>query len=213
MSIIDLLNNISFLTPTTRLKELLLLQHIETSSNSTQKEMAKVISAAPSMVNAYLNEYEDNKYIKRKYISAKLVKYLITPEGIKRKNYLSITYLHELLKLYNLAQENVDNFLKELEDCGYRKVLLYGGGEVAEIILEMIGKRENNLIDVVAVIDDKMEKTNKKLLGYSIIQRKDIKKHKHDLVIITSYAFEDKIMENLKEIDYPVSRVRKFFIK
>lgn len=208
---INLLHNISFLSPTTKLKELSLLQHIENNPDTTQKEMAEIINAAPSMVNVYLNEYEEKNYIKREYISAKVVKYIITTEGLKRKNYLSITYLHELLKLYKLAQENVEGFLNGLESVGYRNILLYGAGEVAETILGIAKDRKDKLLKVVAVIDDDLGKENKKILGFKIISRKDIKEYEHDVVVITSYTFEDGIMERLKEIDYPMERVRRFF--
>ena len=205
------MNHISFLIPTVKLKELLLLQHIEANPDTTQKEMAKIISAAPSMVNVYLKEYEENKYIKKDYISAKIVNYIITPEGLKRKNYLLITYLHELLKLYSLAEDKVESFLADLESKGYRKVLLYGAGEVAETILGIVRSRDGGLLGVIAVVDDDGEKGDKELLGFKIIAREDIGEYEHDAVVITSYTFEDRIMGKLKEIDYPMDRVRRFF--
>ncbi|HHX61805.1 MAG TPA: hypothetical protein GX707_14045, partial [Epulopiscium sp.] len=186
-------------------------RHMEVNPDTTQKEMARVIGAAPSMVNVYLNEYEAKKYIVREYISARTVKYRVTAEGLKRKNYLLITYLHELLKLYKLAENNVEGFLGELEEKGYRKILLYGAGEVAETILGIIGAREEGLLEVVAVLDDKKIKHHKEILGYKIISRDEIQDYGHDAVVITSYTFEDEIMEKLKEINYPMSRVRRFF--
>lgn len=211
MDQINLIHNISFLTPTIKLKELLLLEHIEVNPDTTQKEMARVISAAPSMVNVYLNEYEENKYIKREYISARTVKYIITPEGLKRKNFLLITYLHELLKLYNLAGDKVEGFLKELEGKGYKKVLLYGAGEVGETILGMIKKREDSLLKVVAVIDDDESLKNEEILDFKIIRREDIKEYDHDALVITSYTYEDEIMSKLKQMDYPDEKTKRFF--
>ena len=38
----------------------------------------------------------------------------------------------------------------------------------------------------------------------------EIKQYEHDGIIITSYAFEDEILEKLAEIDYPIDRVEKF---
>ena len=69
----NLIHNTSFLTPTAKLRQLSLLQHIEANPDTTQKEMARTISAAPSMVNYYLNEYEEKEYIQRVYISSKVV--------------------------------------------------------------------------------------------------------------------------------------------
>lgn len=213
VDVIDLINNISFLTPTIKLKELLLLQHIEENPDTTQKKMASVINAAPSMVNVYLNKYEENKYIKREYISARIVRYMITTEGIKRKNYLLITYLHELLKLYDLAEDKVESFLTGLETEGYRNLILYGAGEVAETILGIVKGRDNQLLNIVAVIDDDEKRRNEELLGFKIIARADLAKYQHDAVVITSYTFEDEIMKRLQDVEYPMDKVRRFFSK
>lgn len=201
----------SFFTPTAKLKELTLLQHIEKNPDTTQKEMAQVIGAAPSMVNVYINEYEEKGYIIREYISQKVVKYRITTEGLKRKNYLVITYLHELLKLYRLARENVENFLDSLINKGYKNVLLYGAGEVAETILGIVKDRKDIGPCVVALIDDDSTRENEELLGYKIIPRDDIEKYDHDAIVITSYTFEDDIRKRLEEVNYPGDRVVRFF--
>lgn len=200
-----------FFSPTSELKELILLQHIEKNPNTTQKEIAKVISAAPSMVNVYIDNLEEKHYMVRDYQSAKVVYYNITPEGIKRKNYLAITYFHELLNLYRLAEENIENFLLRLENKGYRNVLVYGAGEVAEIILGVIKGRTDKPLNVLALVDDDEETQGKELLGYKIISRKEIKEYEHDGVVITSYTFEDDITNRLKEIDYPEDRIERFF--
>jgi len=101
----NFLKEIKYFTPTAELKELVILQHIEENENITQKELGEIANSAPSMINVYINEYEKKGYIIREYLSSKTVKYQITTDGIRRKNYLLITYLHELLKLYRLAKK------------------------------------------------------------------------------------------------------------
>ncbi|NMB34241.1 MAG: winged helix-turn-helix transcriptional regulator [Clostridium sp.] len=202
-----------FFSPTPDLKELLLLQHIEKNPDTTQKEIARVIDGAPSMVNVYIDNLEKQNYMIRDYKSAKMVYYNITPEGLKRKNFLSITYLHELLGLYHLAKENIEKFLTRLEDKGYKNILFYGAGEVADTILKIARKRANGSLKILALVDDDSASKSKKNspLGYRVISRDEIKDHKHDGIVITSYTFEDDIRSKLKEIDYPMSRVSGFF--
>ncbi|HLS54182.1 MAG TPA: winged helix-turn-helix domain-containing protein, partial [Tissierellaceae bacterium] len=65
----------TFLKETSMLKELRLLQHIESYPNTTQKQIAKAIDSAPSMVNAYIDNLEKKQYLKRVYKSAKNVSY------------------------------------------------------------------------------------------------------------------------------------------
>jgi len=163
------------------------------------------------MVNVYIDNLEEKGYLIRDYKSPKIVYYNITPEGIKRKNYLAITYFHELLKLYKLSEENIENFLLRLENKGYRKVLLYGAGEVAETLLGVIKGRIDKPLIVLALIDDDENRQGKELLGYKIISRDNIFKYKHDGIVITSYTFEDEIMNRLKEIQYPEEKIERFF--
>ncbi|HAQ39744.1 MAG TPA: hypothetical protein DCM73_02190 [Clostridiales bacterium] len=200
-----------FFSPTSELKELLLLEHIERNPDTTQKEIAEIISGAISMVNVYIDNLEERDYLSRDYKSVKTVYYNITQEGIKRKNYLAITYLQELLELYKLAEENVENFLDRLEDKGYRNILFYGAGEVAETILGIIRVRVDKPLRALAIIDDDKCKQGMQFLGYTIISREDIDKYDHDGIVITSYTYEDDITNKLNEIGYPEDRVERFF--
>lgn len=200
-----------FFSPTSELKELLLLQHIEGKPDTTQHEIAKIIGGAASMVNVYINQLEEKDYLVRDYKSAKIVYYNITPEGVKRKNFLSITYFHELLELYRLAEENMESFLEKLESKGYRNILLYGAGEVAETLLGIIKDKPNKPLKILALIDDNKERQNKELLGYKIISLNEINEYEHDGVVITSYTFEDDIRKRLSEIGYPGNKVERFF--
>lgn len=208
---LDRIDNISFFTPTTKLKELIILEHIENNPNVTQKELAQVANAAPSMINAYIDEYEEKGYMIREYISSKVVNYKITPEGIQRKNYLSITYIRELMRLYILAKESVEKFLQGIEDKGFRNILLYGAGEVAETVLSVIRDKDNISLNVVAIIDDDVEKQGQLMMGCRVVGRDSIMGLKHDAVVITSYTFEDRIRERLEEVGYDRSMVVRFF--
>lgn len=137
-----------FFKPTNTLKELQLLKHITEKPGTTQKEIAEILNGAPSMVNLYIKELEEDGYLKRDYKTLKIVDYNITAKGIKRKNFLSINFINELLKLYRKAEEVVEGFLVRLEEKGYRDILVYGAGEVGETILGVIRGREEKPLKV-----------------------------------------------------------------
>lgn len=200
-----------FFSPTSEFKEMLLLQHIENNHDTTQKEIAKVIDGATSMVNVYIDNLEEEGYLKRDYQSAKIVYYRITPEGLKRKNFLLITYMRELIDLYKLAKDNVEVFIKKIEDRGFNKILLYGAGEVAETIIGVIRDKDNASINIVGIIDDDIGKQNELFINYKVISSKEINNYKHDAIVVTSYTFEDTIMENLLEMRYDRERIIRFF--
>lgn len=200
-----------FFSPTTVLKELRLLQHIEIKPDTTQQEISSVIGGAVSMVNLYVDRLEKNGYMTRSYKSAKIVYYNISAEGIKRKNYLLINYMNELLELYKLAKENVDRFLIKIEAKGYKNILLYGAGEVAETILGVIRDGNSNALNILAVIDDNRDLQGMDILGFKIISREEIYKFDADGLVVTSYAYEDEILEKLKEFNYSEDNIIRFF--
>lgn len=63
-----ILNSNSFFKPTPLYNEFMILDLIEKDSNITQREISKAINVAVSMVNNYLNEYEEEGLIIRKKI-------------------------------------------------------------------------------------------------------------------------------------------------
>lgn len=200
-----------FFNPTSELKELRLLQHIEENPDTTQHEIASVIGGAASMVNNYIDRLEKDNYMKREYRSVKTVFYNITPDGVKRKNYLAISYFHELLELSRLAKENIEKFLLKLEDKGHRRILVYGAGEVAETLLEIIKSRADKPLKVLAIIDDEKDRQKEELLGYKIISSNEIADYEHDVIVIASYTYEDDIRNRLEDIGYPTNKIVRFF--
>lgn len=200
-----------FFNPTSEYKELQLLQYIEKKPEATQKEIATIINGAASMVNVYISELEEKGYLIREYISAKVVFYRITGEGVKRKNYLAFSYLRELIDLYRLAKDSVEDSVKSIVDKGYKNVLLYGAGEVAETIIAVVRDKMDSGLNILGLIDDNLDKIGTDMLGYRIISSDCIGDISHDAIIITSYTFEDEISGKLEEVGYPGDRVVRFF--
>ena len=60
-----------YFKPTPLYKEYMILDLVEKNTNITQRELSKNIGASVSMINAYLDEYEEKGFIIRKYISDK----------------------------------------------------------------------------------------------------------------------------------------------
>ncbi|MDC0559017.1 winged helix-turn-helix domain-containing protein, partial [Candidatus Izimaplasma bacterium] len=116
----------------------MILDMIEKDSKITQRKISSVMNIAVSMVNSYLSKYEESGYIKREYYSAKNVSYKVTKKGAERKKVLNIRYLEASYNIYQGAKQNIDVFLQKIIEKGFCKIMLYGGGEVAEILLQTI---------------------------------------------------------------------------
>ncbi len=200
-----------FFNRTAQLKELEILQHIENNPDCTQKELSALINATVSMIHKYIEALEEKAYLVREYASRKVVYYRITQSGIQRKNYLTISYTKELMDLYKLAKENVEIFVHHLVKKGYRRVLLYGAGEVAETILNVLRDMDEQLLTVIGIVDDDEKKKNQTMMGYPIIGPEKIKQYPADGIVVTTYAYEDMIMDRLGRNGFDMDKVERFF--
>lgn len=198
-----------FFKPTPLYKEYLILDMIEKYPSITQREISDAIGSSVSMVNAYIDHYEKNGYLKRHYSSKKDVQYMISKKGREQRKYLNINYLYATQILYNSAKENIETFILQLEAKGFRQILLYGAGEVAEILLYAIKSRVNNLLSVVGIIDDDPKKVGLSLAEIPIISRNMIHQINFDGILISSYKNREQIRYQL--VDYPSSSIIEFF--
>jgi DNA-binding MarR family transcriptional regulator len=204
------MNNI-FFKPTILYKEFMILDLIEKDAKVTQREISKSIGVAVSMINGYLDEYEQKGFIKRKYISTKTVEYFVTKKGIERKKILNISYLNSSLNIYKSAKENIVEFLRQIIDKGYKNILLYGAGEVAEILLQTILIDSQIPINILGVIDDDILKQGKTLINTKIISLSNIENYQFDGILISSYTNQKLILEKLLSYNFQEEKILHFF--
>lgn len=202
-----------FFKPTVLYKEYMILDMIEKNPNITQREMSKTIGIAVSMINDYLNIYEKDKLIKRKKHSTKTVEYFVTKKGSERRKLLNIWYLKSSNSIYIQAKDNIISFLNQIIDKGFKKIILYGAGEVAEIMLQVMNDDKEIPLEVVAVIDDNKDRIGDTLVNIPIITLGDLSKYNHDGIMISSYKHHETIHSTLIRIDYPKNKIIHFFDK
>ena len=200
-----------FFKPTPLYKEFMILDMVHKNEKITQRAIADALSISVSMVNGYLDAYEDEGYIERKHITKKTVRYLITTKGAERKKHLNIVLLNSAQKIYYIARENIITFLKFVWNKGFKKVLFYGAGEVAEIMLHVIQSDSDINLDVVGLVDDDDNKIGNEMMGLPIFALKDINDVKHEGIIVSSHAHNTKIINKLRAFNYDESRIVTFF--
>jgi len=198
-----------FFKPTPVFKEYMILDLIEKNVKITQRKISTEVKAAVSLVNEYLGRLERKGYIQRNYISSKIIEYVITPSGKTRRKFLNIGYLKDLQTQYSIGEKNISCFIEEIYKRGYKEILLYGAGEVAEILLSVINEQNDNFVSVINIVDDKTQK--KALKGVKIVPLEQIFKIPHDGILISSFTHQDQMKKKLKTLDYPVKKIIEFF--
>jgi DNA-binding MarR family transcriptional regulator len=201
----------SFFKPTQLYKEYMILDLIEKNKDITQRELASHLGIAVSMVNSHLDIYEKDKLIKRKKHSTKTVEYFVTKKGSERRKLLNIWYLKSSHSVYLSAKDNITIFLNQIIDKGFKRILLYGAGEVAEIILQVMNDDNQIPLEVVAIIDDNIDRIGDKLVNLPIITLSELGNYNHDGIMISSYKHHETIHNNLVKIDYPKKQIIQFF--
>jgi len=189
----------------------MILNMIEKDSNVTQRHMSNALGVAVSMVNSYIDTYEKQGLLNKEHITTKTVKYHITKLGIERRKLLNIWYLESANKLYNEARDNIYVFLKKMIEKDCKEILLYGAGEVAEIILKTMNDDHSLPLKVLAVVDDNILKRNEVIVNIPIIGINDISKYDHDGILISSYTHNDAIFRRLIKQGYPQQKIHHFF--
>ncbi len=208
---IDFLENLRFFNPTSDLKILLLLEQIQNSNKITQDKLAHYIHSAPSMINTYIKQLEREGFLIKNKKTKRNVEYIITKKGIDRKNYLLVTYMNELIELYNLTKINIEIFIKNLIKRNYKNCVFYGAGETAKVIIKVIKDMQKLDFKLMFLVDDDINKQGKKFEGYDVVSNVNIKKHDIDAIIITSCVYEKEIRNKLRKLKYPDEKVISFF--
>jgi len=208
---IDFLKKLRFFNPASELKILLLLEQIQTSNNITQDKLAHYIHSSPSMINIYIQQLEREGFLVKNKKTKRNVEYIITKKGINRKNYLLVTYMNELIELYNLTKINIELFVKNLIKRNFKNCVFYGAGETVKVIIKVIRDMPELDLKILFLVDDDKEKQHETFMGYDVYSNVILKKCEVDAVIITSCVYEKEIRKKIKKLNYPEEKIVSFF--
>ena len=208
---IDFLKNLRFFNLTSELKILLLLEQIQNSNKITQDKLAHYIHSAPSMINTYIKQLEKEGFLVKNKKTKRNIEYIITKKGIDRKNYLLVTYMNELIELFNLTKINIELFVKNLIKRNYKNCVFYGAGETAKVIIKVMKDMPKLDFKLIFLVDDDINKQGEKFEGYDVVSNARIKKYDIDAIIITSCVYEKEIRNKLRKLKYFDEKVISFF--
>jgi FlaA1/EpsC-like NDP-sugar epimerase len=163
------------------------------------------------MINAYIKQLERKGFLLKNKKTKRNVEYIITKKGIEKKNYLLVTYMNELIELYNLTKTNIELFIKNMIKRNYKNCVFYGAGETAKVIIKVIKDMPKLDFELMFLVDDDINKQGKNFGGYDVFNNEKLKECDMDAVIITSCVYEKKIKDILRKLNYPEEKIVSFF--
>src|SRR5512138_1283773 len=113
-------------SPNEELRELTLLENIESDPDVNQSTLATQLGVAVGTVNWHLKRLIAKGYVKVKRAERKKLRYIITPEGIALRARLAVDYVERSLTLYRRTRQKVRDHLTQVQKAGYESVRILG---------------------------------------------------------------------------------------
>ena len=126
------------------------LTSIEHDSTITQRKLAAELGIALGLANAYLRRCVRKGLVKMRQVPLNRYAYYLTPQGFAEKSRLTAEYLAVSLDFFRRARSDCVALFQHCEALGWRKVALYGAGDLAEIAILSAGE---TAVEVLCVID------------------------------------------------------------
>jgi DNA-binding MarR family transcriptional regulator len=144
--------------------ELDLLAAIERDSHLTQRSLARDLGIALGLANAYLRRCVRKGLVKMREVPINRYGYYLTPQGFAEKSRLTAEYLAVSLDFFRRARTDCSALFQHCEARDWRRLALYGAGELAEIATLGAGE---SAVSVLCVID--LEKAGRRCAGLAVL--------------------------------------------
>ena len=159
-----------------------ILDIVQRNEQVSQRHLARQLGVALGLANSYLKRCVKKGWVKVQQAPANRYLYYLTPTGFTEKSRLTAEYLSASLSFYREAGESCLRLFDQCENNGWRRVLLCGESELAEIAVLRAMERE---IEIIGIFDPGSER--EKFVGRPV-WRKFAQCAAHDARMLTSIA-------------------------
>ncbi|MFZ9487715.1 MAG: winged helix-turn-helix transcriptional regulator, partial [Alphaproteobacteria bacterium] len=109
------------------------LDAVERDHAITQRSVAEELGIALGLANAYLRRCVRKGLVKVQQVPRRRYAYYLTPQGFAEKSRLTAQYLSHSFSFFRRARAHRGADLAALRARGWRRMALYGSGDLAEI--------------------------------------------------------------------------------
>lgn len=132
-----------------------LLDAVGKQSNVSQRHLASDMGIALGLANSYLKRCIRKGFIKISEAPANRYLYYVTPKGFAEKSRLTAKYLSSSFAFYRKAGDSCMDVFQKCEAQGWRRILLYGMSDLAEIATL---RAQDRSIEIVGILDPHTER-------------------------------------------------------
>ncbi|MCC6261119.1 MAG: winged helix-turn-helix transcriptional regulator [Anaerolineales bacterium] len=131
------------------IRELSLLEQIESDPDVNQSTLATQLGVAVGTVNWHLKRLIAKGAVKVSRAERKKLRYIITPEGLALRARLAVDYVERSFSVYRRTRQKVKDNIAKIRKAGFDRVRIIGTGDVADIC------KLTCLEQGIAVVNDK----------------------------------------------------------
>ena len=132
-----------------------LLDAVGKQSNVSQRHLASDMGIALGLANSYLKRCIRKGFIKISEAPANRYLYYLTPKGFAEKSRLTAIYLSSSFAFYRKAGDSCMDVFQKCEAQDWRRILLYGMSDLAEIATLRAQERD---VQIVGILDPHTER-------------------------------------------------------
>jgi len=187
----------SLFIPAPKLNQLHIMQEIAADAHITQAELAQRCSLSVAMVNNYMRELCSSGLLEYQRKSSKCISYHLTQSGREVVAATRQELIQEHVRLFGDAKDHIRNFILDQSGSGVRKVVLYGGGDLAELVILAL---ESTDIDVAGVCLDDSAPVGRKWCGRDVLNPSQIRFISPGAVIVADSSRAKDICSSLNHL-------------
>src|SRR5437588_696551 len=126
------------------------LNVVERDARTSQRMISSELGVALGLANAYLKRCVRKGFIKISQVPKRRYAYYLTPQGFAEKARLTGEYLSASLSFFRTAREQMSELLAGCAAAGFRRVVLAGASDLAEVARLCAFDHK---IEIVGVVD------------------------------------------------------------
>ena len=129
-------------------------QTLISSPNASQRDISKALNMSLGMTNSILKRFVDKGWMCIHKISARNIKYVLTPEGLKEVAKRSYNYIKRTIKNVYDFKELILDFVGKQKSLGIKNIILLGEDDIAFIIEYACQKNEISFCNIKDINND-----------------------------------------------------------
>ena len=183
-----------------------LLARVASGRPVSQRALAQELGVALGLTNLLLRRLARKGWIRIVRVKPNRLLYFITPAGLQEKARMSREYFRRSVTFYAETRDRIRQSFERLSQRDVRRIVFFGGGEVAEVGFVCLGETG---LTLVAVVDDDRVKP---FFGMPVrkaeeLSARDVAGQPYDCVAVMSFAEPDATRERLDRLGIPESRI------